>query len=121
MSQSISITEVKSRAGRSLEERLRAHPHLCERIEALLNVVENSASDLATADLAEERVIEEVRQIGQQALTSWAERQHQKQVKLLRHNSPQVRKNLKKNSTGTAALEPSRYKSSSLLKGKENQ
>ncbi len=103
MSQSLSSTEVKSRAGRSLEERLNAYPHLLERIEALLNVVENSATDIEQADLAEERVIEEVRQIGQQALVSWAESQHQKQVELLRSYHPQVRQHLKKNSTGTVA------------------
>ena len=92
---------------RSLEERLIGHPQLRERIEALLNVVENSAGDIEQADLAEQRVIEEVRQIGQQALSSWAETQHQKQVKLLSQNHPSARKHLKKNSTGTAALEAS--------------
>ena len=105
MSQKISNTEVKSRADRSLEERLSAHPQLLSRIEALLNVVENSAGDIEKADLAEQRVIEEVRQIGQQALSSWAEGQHQKQVSLLRQNYPNARKHLKKNSTGTVALE----------------
>ncbi len=78
MSQSLSSTEGRSIAVGSLEERLSVHPQLFERIEALLNVVENSAADLEEADLAEQRVIEEVRQIGQQALSSWAERQHQK-------------------------------------------
>ena len=34
---------------RSLEERLMGHPQLRERIEALLNVVENSAGDLEQA------------------------------------------------------------------------
>ena len=109
MSQSVSSTELKLRAGRSLEERLSAHPQLLSRIEALLNVVENSAGDIEQADLAEQRVIEEVRQIGQQALSSWAEGQHQKQVSLLRKNHPSVRKHLKKNSTGTAALESVRH------------
>ena len=120
MTQSLSSTEGTSRAVGSLEERLSVHPHLLERIEALLNIVENSAGDLEQADLAEQRVIEEVRQIGQQALRSWAESQHQKQLKLLRSYQPQVRQHLKKNSTGTAALEPSRYLSSCLAKGKEN-
>ncbi len=83
------------------------------RIEALLNVVENTAGDIEKADLAEQRVIEEVRHIGQQALSSWAEGQHQKQVKLLRSYDPQARKHLKKNSTGTAALESSSSRSSS--------
>ena len=73
MSQSISSTEVESRGVRSLEERLTAHPQLLARIEALLNVIENSAGDIEQADLAEQRVIEEVRHIGQQALSSWAE------------------------------------------------
>ena len=49
MSQSISSTEVESRAVRSLEERLSAHPQLLARIEALLNVVENSAGDIEQA------------------------------------------------------------------------
>ncbi len=112
MSQSVSSTELKLRPERSLEERLSAHPQLLSRIEALLNVVENSAGDIEQADIAEQRVIEEVRQIGQQALSSWAEGQHQKQVSLLRSYHPQVRKHLKKNSTGTAALESSSFKSS---------
>ncbi len=120
MSESLISPETGSLAVGSLEERLLAHPQLKQRIEALLNVVENSAIDLETADLAEERVIEEVRQIGQQALTSWAERQHQKQLELLRSYHPQVRQHLKKNSTGTLVLESSRYKSSCLPKGKEN-
>ena len=57
--------------------------------------------------------MEEVRHIGQQALSSWAERQHQKQVRLMRQSHPGARKHLKKNSTGTAALESSSSKSSS--------
>ncbi len=54
MSQSLISPETGSLAGGNLEERLRAHPHLYERIEALLNVVENSALDVETADLAED-------------------------------------------------------------------
>ena len=63
MSQSVSSTKLKLRAERSLEERLMGHPQLRERIEALLNVVENSAGDIEQADLAEQLVIEEVRQL----------------------------------------------------------
>ena len=113
MSQSVSSSKLELRAGRSLEERLSAHPELLSRIEALLNVVENSAGDIEQADLAEQRVIEEVRHIGQQALSSWAEGQHQKQLRLLRQNQPSTRKHLKKKSTGTAALESLSSKSNS--------
>ncbi len=113
MTQSLSSSEVESKAVVGLEKRLSAHPRLLERIEALLNVVENSAGDTEQADLAEQRVMEEVRQIGQQALSRWAEGQHQKQVELLRQKQPQFRKHLKKNSTGTVVLESSSFKSSS--------
>ena len=46
MTQSLSSNEVKSRAVVGLEERLSALPQLLSRIEALLNVVENSAGDI---------------------------------------------------------------------------
>ncbi len=49
MTQSLSSAKVKSKAVVGLEERLSAHPRLLERIEALLNVVENSAGDIEQA------------------------------------------------------------------------
>jgi hypothetical protein len=57
---------------RSLEQRLDAHPHLRERIEALLGIVEDAAGDLDRADAAEQRVIEERRRMGNEALHAWA-------------------------------------------------
>jgi hypothetical protein len=89
------------------EERLEAYPHLKQRIEALLNVVENAAQDWERADKALTRqsfiVIEELRQIGQQALQAWAQTQQQQQSVQLRYHQPAVRQHRKKNSTGTAA------------------
>ena len=106
MKQSLNSSKEMSMAKSSIEERLKAHPQLLERIEALLNVVEKTGEENEQADLAEQRVREEVRNIGQQALSSWANSQHQKQLELLRENNPQARKHLKKNFTGTPALEP---------------
>jgi hypothetical protein len=48
--------------------RLNHRPHLRERMEMLLNVVENVAGDCTKADAAEQAVIEEVRQMGNAAL-----------------------------------------------------
>ena len=45
-----------------LEERLNKHPQLKSRVEALLNVVENTENNLENVNVAEQRVIEEVRQ-----------------------------------------------------------
>ena len=54
-------------------ERLDRHPLLRARVESLLEVVENAAGDCEKADAVERRVIEELRQMGNEALTAWAE------------------------------------------------
>ena len=68
----------KSGAGvsqeRTLEERLREYPELRARFEEMLAIVENADGDIVKADEAEERVIQELRQLGQSALQGWAER-----------------------------------------------
>ncbi len=54
---------------------LNRHPGLKSRVQALADIVEDSDGDLARADEAERRVIEEVRRLGQEALQGWAEAQ----------------------------------------------
>jgi hypothetical protein len=60
--------------GRTLEERLQEYPELRARFEEMLAIVENADGDIVKADEAEERVIQELRQLGQSALQGWAER-----------------------------------------------
>ncbi len=55
--------------------RLSAHPDLRSRMESLLLSVEDETGDLKSADAAEMRVIQEMRQTGKVALQSWAKRQ----------------------------------------------
>lgn len=80
-------------------QRLKEHPELQERFEILLAVVENADGDSLTADEAEQRVIEELRQMGQRALQSWAERK-QKRVEVSYARRSDVRRKEKKSSTG---------------------
>ena len=91
----------------TLEERLRAHPGLYERISTLLEVVENAAGDVNKAAEAERRVIEELRQLGQEALQGWAERR-QEVVEQAAASDPALSRKEKKASTGTPATEKSR-------------
>ena len=91
----------------SLEERLRAHPWLYARIEQLLGVVENAAGDVAKAAEAERRVIEQVRQLGQEALQSWAERRQQAGA-VAAEADPTLPRKEKKVCTGGPALGRSR-------------
>ena len=75
---------------RSLEERLEAHPQLRERIEALVGIVEDSAGDLDRADAAEQRVIEELRRMGNDALHAWASGKEQEKRQQAREGEEPV-------------------------------
>lgn len=72
-------------------------------MESLLAVVEDAAGDCAKADAAERRVLDELRQMGNEALTAWAERGVEKQV-VLAQAEPGVAAGREKNSTGTPPL-----------------
>jgi len=55
--------------------KLNAHPELRSRFESILSVVGDDAGDLKEADAADARMIEEVRRLGQESLTAWAQQQ----------------------------------------------
>ncbi len=58
--------------------RLQRHPELQAKFDALLDVVENAAGDASKADEVEQRVFEELRLMGQQAIQAWAARKQQR-------------------------------------------
>ena len=87
----------------SLEERLNRHPELKAKIESLISVVENAEGDLIKASEAEQRVIEEIQQLGQAALQGWATRQNQRQQNEFIQSNPQAQRTRKKTSTGIVA------------------
>src|SRR5437870_2746031 len=61
-----------------LEERLKEYPELKAKIETMLSIIENSGGDVEKAAEAERRIIEEMRQMGNEVLHGWARRQQQK-------------------------------------------
>ena len=62
----------------NLEERLKEYPELKAKIETMLGIIENAGGDVEKAAEAERRIIEELRQMGNDVLHSWARRQQQK-------------------------------------------
>ncbi len=90
-----------------LLERLNRHPLLRTRMEGLLAVVEDAEGDCERADAAERRVIDELRQMGCEALTAWAERGVEKRVGVAQAEAD-WRPGGKKNCIGTAPLVGSR-------------
>lgn len=62
----------------ALYERLNRHPVLMLRMEALLDLVEDVGEDIVKAAEAEQRAIEELRQMGNEVLHDWAAHQVEK-------------------------------------------
>ena len=83
-----------------LLQRINRHPLLRARVESLLGVVEDAGGDLEKADAAERRVIEELRQMGNEALAEWARGGVDRCAAQARETAD-VRSGGKKNSTGT--------------------
>jgi hypothetical protein len=81
---------------KSIEERLKDHPELMERLHVLADVVENVGNDLEKADQVERRVIEEVRQLGQVVLQGWAQGQQRKKIDEALRQSPKLKRKEKK-------------------------
>jgi hypothetical protein len=54
---------------------LTARPELRDRFASIVNAVEDADGDLKEADAAEERLLEEIRLFGQEAMQRWAGRQ----------------------------------------------
>jgi hypothetical protein len=93
---SIKMLPNTSHPPESFEHRLGAYPELRAKFEVLLSVVENAQGDLIKADAAEQRVIEEIRQLGQIALQEWATRQQQQQSEAFSRENPTANRGGKK-------------------------
>ena len=85
---------------KGLDERLRNHPHLRERFEALLAIVEDAGGNLDRADAAEMQVIAEVRRLGNTVLQDWAVKKEAQKSAEYRNTEKLASGNGKKNSTG---------------------
>jgi hypothetical protein len=57
---------------RSLDERLAHRPEVLQRLHQLADTLEQSVGDDCTADQAEERVSQQVRQLARELLEQWA-------------------------------------------------
>jgi hypothetical protein len=78
---------------------LEKHPDLRDRFASIVSAVENSEGNLKEADTAEERILEEMRHLGREAMQGWAERQVEVTEQEIRQQ-PQMHRQGKKNSAG---------------------
>lgn len=84
----------------SLEERLAHHPELQKRFEHILSIAEAKGGNLQRADEVELQIIESIRQLGHDALTSWANQRIDEETTKCEAN-PALRSNGQKNSIGS--------------------
>ena len=78
---------------------MRAHPELRKRITSILVAVEGDEGELKEADAAEERLVEEMRLLGREALRVWAESRVEVTERDIRQR-PQMHRQGEKNSAG---------------------
>ena len=77
-----------------------SHPCLRDRLTSIMGAMENANGDLGEADAAEERLIEEMRLMGREALKGWADRRVEATEREVRAQ-PGMHRQGKKNSAGT--------------------
>jgi hypothetical protein len=83
----------------ALTAALRAHPGLRKRVSSIVLAVEGAEGELTEADAAEERLVEEMRLLGREALRSWAEKRVEATEREIRQR-PQMHRQGEKNSAG---------------------
>ena len=80
-----------------LVQQLEEHPQLRERLEAILAIVKQEGGQCESADAAEFALIQEIRKLGNQALTEWAGHGQTKAVEQARAENPRAKRHSKKN------------------------
>ena len=61
-----------SREDKELLSQLNRQPNLKKRIQSILSIAADNGEGIVKADEAEDRIIEEVRRLGNETLTEWA-------------------------------------------------
>ena len=81
-----------------LLERLRKHPELMERFEAILEITESGSKEgpIPKADDIEDRLVEEVRRIGNASMRQWVEKIEERTAQEFLKEHPQGRISKKK-------------------------
>lgn len=87
-----------------LINRLNQQPQLRERMEAILNIVENKKGNDTKANDAEQYLIDEMRKMGNEALTCWANKAVKIGIDKLHQEVSGLQGKGKKKSAGIAPL-----------------
>ena len=90
---------------KGLEERLRRHPELHERLKNILNIAEGKNTGDDTADTVEEMAILELQKLGLELMNKWANEKSAREVESVKNARPDSRTRKKKKLHGIQVLE----------------
>ena len=88
-----------------LVEKLEQYPDLKLRVEELLQIIENDNGELLSAHVAEQRVIDSLRSLGNEMLQNWGAATSNRASKQFRQKFPTSHKDVKKKSIGIQRTE----------------
>ena len=81
---------------RPLEQRLARRPHVLARFVSIADMMDAAIAEGYTADQAEGRAIEQLRQLGQELLGDWAQEKQTHSLEAARTEHPHAIKHIKK-------------------------
>lgn len=96
MKNKIAGSQEYSPAEKQFMQRLRQHPELRERFQSIMELTHTAEGPLKTADEMEERLIQELRQLGHTSMNDFAARAEQRVGAELKGRDATVRSRKKK-------------------------
>lgn len=92
----ISRTSPATPDARTLEQRLARRPQVLARFRSIADMMDRAITEGCTADQAEGRAIEQLRQLGQELLGDWAQEKQAHSLEQERTEHPHAIKHVKK-------------------------
>jgi L-serine deaminase len=88
--------ELSSKQGRSLDERFKSRPQVYARLQQIADVMDQAMAEGCTADQAETMTVEQIRKLGGELLSDWAQDKHTRRVEQAQQEHPQAIRHAKK-------------------------
>jgi len=86
----------KGQSQKSLDEHFASRPHVRARLQALADMMDTTIAEGATADEAEAMAIGQLRELGVDVLTDWAQQKQSVSLQKARAENPQAINHIKK-------------------------
>lgn len=80
----------------SLDARFASRPHAYARLQQIANMMDQAIAEGCTADEAEARAVEQIRHLGRDLLSDWAQEKQRHSLERARRQHPQASQHIKK-------------------------